>query len=386
VAQAAQRFASDCVEFRSGTAEDLLQVVEGRSFDLIVSLETIEHVDDPVKFLENIRHLASRNKATIVISAPNDHWYYAEGGDNEFHKRRYTFEEFRALTESVLGAARSWSLGTLGFGFSINNMEGSLKSGHAGTPQDLMLDFKPIEAGVFVPSQIESDVTPAEAAFYVGVWGAEPIADSVFAGYPVSMNLGRRALFPTDGIWAIKPDPQVAAGQKHAKVHSILVLEEQVDLLTRARAQLTTQVNALLQSLVTEGAKATEQAAQIAALDAALSEANDKLKSSQREIDSLGMAHRATRAEVQVALRRIWRLQEEAKELHAPLADLQYRELDWTERLNDATHQLQIAEARIASMPWRVIRIWWGIRKFIPNFVLRAIGNTIHMIRGRHVL
>ncbi|EKS73263.1 glycosyltransferase [Burkholderia sp. SJ98] len=337
VQKAKLRFGSASVDFACGRGEDLPKLVQDQRFDLIVSLETIEHVDDPELFLKNLR-VAATDDATIIISAPNDYWYYDLGGQNEFHKRRFTFEEFRDLTERVLGKAASWSLGTLGIGFSVSKVGGSLKSGSSQTPQDLMLDFEPIQSAVYVPSQIESDVSTAEAAFYVGVWGPQPIAETIFAGYPVSMNLGRQALFPREGIWAIKQD----ASDPNSSAYITQLFSDRLRLAAERDASLSAQVDSL----------------------------GEKLYLAEKEVERLGMSRRAAQAEVAVAWRAISRHEQSVRELR-DVVDAQRRELE-------------IANGHLASVPWNIVRAWWSARKLIPTPLLRFVGRVLHSLRRSH--
>jgi len=62
---------------------------EAEAFDAAVSFETIEHVEQPVRFLENIRKTLKRN-GTLIISTPN------EWGKTRDHKFDYDYDSFRA--------------------------------------------------------------------------------------------------------------------------------------------------------------------------------------------------------------------------------------------------------------------------------------------------
>ncbi|SAK53535.1 class I SAM-dependent methyltransferase [Caballeronia ptereochthonis] len=394
VAAANKRFSNERVRFVASPGEQLTQITQEQKFDLIVSLETIEHVDDPELFLKNIRDVAAPN-ATIIISAPNDYWYYDLGGQNEFHKRRFTLEEFQALAEKVLGKADSWNLGTLGIGFSVAEQHGKLKSGDASTPQDAMLEFQSIDSAVYVPSQIESDATPAEAAFYVGVWGAAANKKTIFAGYPVSMNLGRQVLFPRDGIWAIKPDPlsrkndesvrrllakelEETLARESAQKEQLAALQDAVNSeirkLEEARTRelaLTGQIESLNASLIAsteqlEQAKAQEAVmnSELVVLTKSVESYSEKLHFTEKEVERLGMSRRAAQAEVAAAWRAIYRHEHSASELRATLdharqeteharhdADAARREFDATRReLDAARSELESTRRQLNSM------------------------------------
>lgn len=349
IASADKRFSNERVRFAAGPAEELKQISSGQKFDLIVSLETIEHVDDPRMFLENIRDAAAPN-ATIIISAPNDHWYYDRGGQNEFHKHRFTLEEFQGLAESVLGKADSWNLGTLGIGFSIAEQGGKLPSGDATTPLTAMLEFQAIDSAVYVPSQIESDATPAEAAFYVGVWGAEAKSKTIFAGYPVSMDLGRQELFPRDGVWAVK-------SQKFQDAHS-------------RELALSAEIESLNAALLASKEQLEQANNKLSVLTESVANYSEKLHFTEREVERLGMNRRAAQAEVAVAWRAIYRHEHAASEMQARL-DAQHGELEW-------------ARKQLSQMPWKVIKTWWLIRKAIPTPILHFVGTALRSLLRRH--
>jgi SAM-dependent methyltransferase len=76
---------------------DLLPFVD-QAFDSIISFEVIEHIEDDVTFLRDLRRLA-RHDALIAISTPNR---LVSSGDraeplNRFHVREYIADEFGRL-------------------------------------------------------------------------------------------------------------------------------------------------------------------------------------------------------------------------------------------------------------------------------------------------
>lgn len=83
---------------------------DNESFDLVVSFETIEHLDEAACFLKEIRRVLKPN-GVVLISCPNDNYYYEKDGlKNPFHKRTFTFFEFKELSESFLGNNVSYYL------------------------------------------------------------------------------------------------------------------------------------------------------------------------------------------------------------------------------------------------------------------------------------
>jgi SAM-dependent methyltransferase len=75
---------------------------EDARFDLVVSFETIEHVAEPERALDELRRVLA-DDGLLLISTPNKHRYLVE---NEFHEREFTHEEFVALLSSRFPVVR----------------------------------------------------------------------------------------------------------------------------------------------------------------------------------------------------------------------------------------------------------------------------------------
>ena len=64
------------------------------SFDLVISLETIEHLDKPEAFLKEITRVLKPG-GTVIMSCPNDAYYARmdENYINPYHKKRYSLSK-----------------------------------------------------------------------------------------------------------------------------------------------------------------------------------------------------------------------------------------------------------------------------------------------------
>ena len=69
------------------------------SFDMVVSFQVIEHLEDPAPYLETIAGLLAPG-GTALISTPN---LLQSDGENPFHVREYAPGELRALCETRFG-------------------------------------------------------------------------------------------------------------------------------------------------------------------------------------------------------------------------------------------------------------------------------------------
>ncbi|CAN5425831.1 hypothetical protein BH09PAT4_BH09PAT4_03110 [soil metagenome] len=70
-----------------------LEVVKDKSVDVVISMETIEHLKNPEKFVKQVKRVLVPG-GTFVVSTPNDD-EYREG--NDFHLHEFTFGELKKL-------------------------------------------------------------------------------------------------------------------------------------------------------------------------------------------------------------------------------------------------------------------------------------------------
>ncbi|MEP6768398.1 MAG: methyltransferase domain-containing protein [Acidobacteriota bacterium] len=93
IAQAKTRFVRDNLTYEAGDAE----TYQGDPVDLVVSFETIEHLENPERLLEVIRRNLLPD-GIALISTPNRKTYSEETGySNPFHTREFDIEEFLAM-------------------------------------------------------------------------------------------------------------------------------------------------------------------------------------------------------------------------------------------------------------------------------------------------
>jgi SAM-dependent methyltransferase len=85
------------IDARVGDAQAI--PLPNRSVDVIVSFETIEHVNAPAEFLQEcVRVLAPAG--TLIISTPNRPVYSGEASQNPFHRIEFDEDEFLNLLRS----------------------------------------------------------------------------------------------------------------------------------------------------------------------------------------------------------------------------------------------------------------------------------------------
>lgn len=364
VQKARQNFAVDNVRFVQSSGEELPKALEGQQFDLIVSLETIEHVDDPRQVLLNLKSMLAPG-GIMVISCPNDAWYYSDGSSNSYHKHRWTAEEFKRFSEGVLGSA-SWAYGTFGVGFAVYAADGPLRTLTGDDPQESMLGSAAAIDSLLAPMAEDSAPSPADVAYFVGVWG-EQAPGAAFAGYPVSMDLMRAMQFTREGAnshyeWI----EQMRSG--------LSAKDEYIGELTTAATQAQHSVELMEAALVSAKEALEEKHARLQATE-------DELVAVTREKRQDMMLYRIAHEETELLRGQLGHHQymlsqasEEAERIRAELGHHQYL-------LTNSTAELANARDQLAQVPWRVVRVWRRVRRFIPTSLLTGVVGMARMVR-----
>lgn len=93
VAYAKKKYPAKNLSYLVDDATELSQI-EDNSIDVVVSLETIEHLEEPEKLIEQVKRVL-KTDGVFVVSTPNDDEFY-EGG-NPFHVHQFDFAELKRL-------------------------------------------------------------------------------------------------------------------------------------------------------------------------------------------------------------------------------------------------------------------------------------------------
>lgn len=286
--ESAQRhFASDSVRFIQNDAETLPRHFEPHSFDLIVSFETIEHVQDPELFLRNIRGLLKPG-GMVAISCPNDWWYFpTEAERNPFHLRKYHLEEFQAQAEGILGKASAWFVGGPITGFANLQLNKYLADdGDSGQMQ--MLQTSQSLHAQYVPAELDAGPGPINASYFVGIWGVPAYESAANAGaaiLPLSMDCFKKGIFQGH-----LPREQAQPAQAAQPLSAIDLFDAissgDVDRAVRdaaLRAQAANTELELVHGII------GERDAQLRAKDAEVAALRDDLAALRAEIDHLAL-------------------------------------------------------------------------------------------------
>jgi 2-polyprenyl-3-methyl-5-hydroxy-6-metoxy-1,4-benzoquinol methylase len=256
IASAQQHFASDNVKFIQNDAETLPRHFEPRSFDLIVSFETIEHVQDPELFLRNIRDLLKPG-GVVAISCPNDWWYFPTDAErNPFHLRKYRLDEFRALAEGVLGTASAWFVGGPITGFANLQLNQYLTDDNRSGQVQMLQTSETLHAQ-FVPAELDAGPGPDNASYFLGIWGMPDYGSRPNAGtaiLPLSMDCFKKGIFQGHQPRA-EAEPAKAAPELSAIDLFDAISSGDVDRIARdaaLRAQAANTELALVQDVIRE--------------------------------------------------------------------------------------------------------------------------------------
>lgn len=173
VETATRLFGGDGVHYQCHTAEQL--PFEDHTFDVICSFETIEHLDHPELFLQEIRRVLKPG-GNIILSCPNDPYYYKQGTPgNPFHKRQYTYFDFKQLAEKYLGQRVRYYLAYALNGFVNLPIEESTLPPEGGEesplPTDMMEMFNYKDAVQAVCVSGECYLNHWNANYFAGIWG-----------------------------------------------------------------------------------------------------------------------------------------------------------------------------------------------------------------------
>ncbi len=173
VETATRLFGGDGVHYQCHAAEQL--PFEDHTFDVVCSFETIEHLDHPELFLQEIRRVLKPG-GNIILSCPNDPYYYKQGTPgNPFHKRQYTYFDFKQLAEKYLGQRVRYYLAYALNGFVNLPIEESTLPPEGGEesplPTDMMEMFNYKDAVQAVCVSGERYLNHWNANYFVGIWG-----------------------------------------------------------------------------------------------------------------------------------------------------------------------------------------------------------------------
>lgn len=218
----ARRRSADRIDFVCADAVDYLENV-GRGFDVIASVETIEHLPDPQRFLELCRSRLNPG-GTLLVSCPNDRFYYGAGRSlNRYHLHAWSFDAFRQMAEAVLGPG-NWSLGAPldGFGlYPLEHLDLTARSYAEALARRRLIagDLAAAAEGA------RNALTPDSSLFFIGIWGParSPRSHAVVIPRHSSYRMGE--------LGNVSPDIALGVERRLGLVHDGDLLPDEIAAL-----------------------------------------------------------------------------------------------------------------------------------------------------------
>jgi len=153
---------SETVEFRQGSCSYI--PIEDNSVDVVVSFETIEHLDDYVTFLDEIQRVLSPD-GICIISTPND---IESPPENHFHIHEFKYEELDSLLKERFAFVESY-FQTSFKGIYLSKLSEAVET---GSQKVEVQNFAPIEPDrvlyFFFICSNEKPVTEILSTFAIG--------------------------------------------------------------------------------------------------------------------------------------------------------------------------------------------------------------------------
>ncbi|MEM7212493.1 MAG: class I SAM-dependent methyltransferase, partial [Pseudomonadota bacterium] len=139
IVERAQRiYGAENLSFQSGDATQPL-AFDTDSFDVVVSFETIEHIQEQDAFLSEIRRVL-KPEGIFFVSTPDRCHIESQTTVNPFHARELSEEEFRTILAPHFAAVRLHYQRTF-IGSVFSDADGRFNGDHAFYERDGFLDY-----------------------------------------------------------------------------------------------------------------------------------------------------------------------------------------------------------------------------------------------------
>ncbi len=321
-------------------------------FDLVVSIETIEHVKDPEAFLHNLRRVATPD-AIFILTCPNDNWYYGDGEGNPHHLRRLSLDQFKVLTTAILGDRVEWLLGSATRGFATVPVD---HEQNVDSTRSLITQAGTASIALRVPSGDATGPSSTNCSYFVGVWNAAYSVGSAGAYQALSMDMYSRMMW-------LETNTEYLADLEA----EVTTLRSRQEVLSNEVASLSLQREFMSADIATANA---QRDAKIAEAAAAL-----------RETTIVGIQAAALRRENEIVSSQLLALRAELDNGHRHTIELDNALALQFARVNLLEVDLAWHIARVASLDealaWHVSRIQVLETESLGRLVRRAASRFV---------
>lgn len=189
IESAKENFKSSKIEYICHDLEQIENILTPKSFDIIISLETIEHLKNPESFLAGIKNILKPD-GIVIISCPNDHWWYQNREDyNPHHLHKYHLNEFQELCQQYLGEVSQVMIGTSVIGIGNIYLEPEMTEKKSSKEIISTLQYAELQK-----LRIQDGINSQKCSYFLGIWGLnqqEQIKEN-FVVYPSLIELYRQ--------------------------------------------------------------------------------------------------------------------------------------------------------------------------------------------------
>lgn len=232
---AKDHFPLDNLRYKLGDAQNM--PYSDGEFDVVVSLETIEHIPDPESFVREVKRVL-KPEGVFIVSTPNDD-EFMDG--NEFHVHEFQFKELSDLITSNFSKYNYYYQGTY---FTAGLLKADeFSGGFSAKPLDVSLTFgQPVDKAIYfiaVASNSSQELPQLLSSFVVADrWSTKEDLERDAARQEHLKRLGEEKQALNDDIakkdLAIKVRDDELSEIKASKVWKILVsYRKKKDALTK---------------------------------------------------------------------------------------------------------------------------------------------------------
>ena len=168
-----------------------LDALPDAGFDLVLSFETLEHVQEQERLLDGFARLLAPG-GLLLLSTPDRGNYNPPGSEpNPHHVRELDRAEFEALLAARFPARRLW-----GHKLAVQSLLWSLDAGEAGPAQALAIDAGELLPGPALPPTYYLAACAREPSALAGLPALSlfgDAAESVYADYRAEVRRNRAA-------------------------------------------------------------------------------------------------------------------------------------------------------------------------------------------------